>query len=107
MPGWRHSRRQMGRDLNRRRPPVSAPPPHRREEVLALRLLLRAASPVRGRTATTADRGGADRRYGFVELLGGIRSAVSLDPVGLPRTRKGQDRTQGADAGGRQGGVRP
>src|SRR6202041_4043430 len=86
---------------------VSAPPRHRGEEVLALRFVWRAPSPVRGRTATAADRGGADRRYGFVELLGGIRSAVSLDPVGLPRTRKGQDKPQGADAGGRQGGVRP
>ena len=44
---------------------------------------------------------------GAVELLGGVRSAVPLDPAGLPRARKGKDGTQGADAGGRQGGVRP
>ena len=45
----------------------------------------RAPSPVRGRAAAAADRGGADRRHGAVELLGGVRGAVPLDPVGLPR----------------------
>jgi hypothetical protein len=30
--------------------------------------------------------GGADRRHGSVEFLGGVRRAVPLDPVGLPRS---------------------
>ena len=40
--------------------------------------------PVRGRTATAADRGGSDRRPGPVQFLGRVRSGVLLDPVRLP-----------------------
>ena len=70
-------------------------------------IVRRAPSPVRGRTAPAADRGGAGRRHGAVELVGGVRSGVPHHPIGLPRAREGQDRAQGADAGGRQGGIRP
>ena len=42
-------------------------------------------SPVRGRAAPAADRGGPDRRHERLELLGGVRGAVPHDPDGLPR----------------------
>jgi putative phage-type endonuclease len=64
-------------------------------------------SPVRGRTTKATDRGRADRRHGGVEFVGGVRSGIALDPAGLPGARTGEDRAQGADAGGCQGGVRP
>jgi hypothetical protein len=64
-------------------------------------------SPVRGRATPAADRGGPDRRHGSVQFLGGVRRGVPHDPVGLRGARKGQDRAQRDDAGGRKGGIRP
>jgi hypothetical protein len=70
----------------RRRSAVSAPAAHGGEEVLALRPVWRAPAPVRGRTTAAADRGGAERRHGGVEFLGGIRGGIPHDAVGLPRS---------------------
>ena len=79
-----HRWRQMGRDHDPRRPPVSAPDLHRRKEVLALRRVRRATSPLRGRAAAAADRGGADRRHGLIQFLGGIRGcSLSTRPAFL------------------------
>ena len=36
------------------------------------------------RAAPAADRGGADRRHERLQLLGGVRRRVPLNPVGLP-----------------------
>jgi hypothetical protein len=73
---------QMGRDLDRRRPAVSAPAPHCGEEVLALRVLRRAPSPVRGRTARprieavrTVDMGSSNSWAEFAVLFRSTRPA--------------------------------
>jgi predicted phage-related endonuclease len=55
------------------------------EEVLALCSVRGPASPVRRRAAQTEDRGGADRRHGFVQFLGGVRRPVLFNEGGLPR----------------------
>ena len=68
-----HRRRQMGRDHHSGRSALPAPAAHRREEVLALRGERRDPSPVRGRAAAAADRGGADRRHERLQCLGGVR----------------------------------
>ena len=62
--------------------------------------------PVRRRAAPAADRGGPDRRYEFIQFLGGICRGVLPDPRGLSRPRRGQSRAEEADAGGRQGSHR-
>jgi predicted phage-related endonuclease len=76
---------QMGGDRDRRRSALPAPAADGGEEVLALRPVRRSSSPVRGRPAAAAHRGGSERRHGILERLGGVRRAVLLDPDGLPR----------------------
>ena len=51
---------------------LPAPADHGGAEVLALRGERRAPSPVRGRAAAAAHRGGAHRRYERLELVGGV-----------------------------------
>jgi predicted phage-related endonuclease len=62
--------------------------------------------PVRRGTASPTDRGGPDRRYEFIQFLGGICRGVLPDPHGLSRSRHCQSRAEEADAGRRQGGHR-
>ena len=75
-----HRRRQMGRDHDPGRPALPAPAADGGEEVLALRGERRAPSPVWGRAAAAADRGGPDRRYERVQCLGGVRQRCSAAP---------------------------
>ena len=89
-----YRRRQMGRNQNPCRSAISAPHRHGGEEVLALRRERRAASPIRGRAATAADRGGPHRRHERLQRLGGIRRHLCADPGGSSRTRRGQGRTE-------------
>ena len=58
------------------------------------------------RAAAAAHRGDPHRRHELVEFLGGVRGAVPQHPGGLSRPRAGQERAQGLDAGGCQGGDR-
>jgi hypothetical protein len=75
-------------------------------EVLALRPIRRGPAPHHGRAAQAAHRGDPHRRYEFVQFVGRVRSALSQHAGGLSRPRARQERAQGADAGGRQGGNR-
>ena len=67
----------------------------------------RAAASDQCRAAAAAHRGDPHRRHELLQQLGGVRGAVPQHPAGLSRARAGQDRAQGADAGGCQGGDRP
>src|SRR6476469_5489086 len=78
--------RAMGRNQNPGRSALPTSAAHRREEVLALRREWRDPCPVRRRAASSADRGGADRRYEFLQFLGGICRDVLPDSRGLPRS---------------------
>ena len=51
--------------------------------------------------------GGSHRRHERVELVGRVRRALLRHPLGLSRPRASQDRTQGPDAGGCEGSLRP
>ena len=64
-------------------------------------------APHQCRAAAAAHRGDPHRRYERVEFLGGVRRALPQHPERLSRPRTGQERAQGPDAGGRQGGHRP
>ena len=64
-------------------------------------------SPYGDRTAAASGRSGPDRRHERVELMGRIRRPLLRNALGLSRPRARQVRTQGADAGGRQGSHRP
>ena len=75
-----YRRRQMGRDDHSGRSALPASAAHGGEEVLALRRDWRDPSPVRRRAAAAPDRGGPDRRYEFIQFLGGIRRRVLPDP---------------------------
>ena len=81
-----HRRRQMGGDDHPGRSPLPASAADRGKEVLALRRDWRDPSPVWRRTATAADRGGADRRYERIQFVGRICRGVLPNPGGLPRT---------------------
>ena len=65
------------------------------------------ALAVRLRASEAADRSGPGGRHEWFQLLGGVCSAVLRNPRGSRRTRAGQERAQGADAGGCQGGNGP
>jgi hypothetical protein len=55
-----------------------------------------ATSFVWGGTTSAADRGGASRRYGGIELVGAVRGGVPLNPIRIQRARKSQGRAQRA-----------
>ena len=63
--------------------------------------------PYGDRAASAADRGGPDRRHERVQFVGRVRRPLLLDPLRLSRPRASQGRTQGPDARGRQGSLRP
>ena len=65
-----------------------------------------AAPPDQCRAAAAAHRGDPHRRHELLELLGGVRGAVPQYPRCLSRPRAGEERAQGPDAGGCQGGDR-
>src|SRR5262249_37726257 len=103
-PLHHYRRRQMGRGRHTNGPALSHRSGLGGKEVLALRPVRRGPAPHHGRAATAAHRGHPHRRHELVELVGGVRSALPQHPGSLSRPRALEERAQGADAGGRQGG---
>src|SRR5262249_45628228 len=101
-----YRRRQMGRGRHPDGPCLSHRSGVGGKEVLALRPIRRSPAPHHGRAATATHRGHPHRRYELVELVGRVRSALPQHPGGLSRPRAREERAQGPDAGGRQGGNR-
>jgi YqaJ-like viral recombinase domain len=77
------------------------------KEVLALRPIRRTAPPDQCRAAPPTHRSRPHRRYEFVEFVGRVRGALSQYPECVSRPRTREERAQGSDAGGCQGGDRP
>ena len=63
--------------------------------------------PLWHRAASAADRSGPGRRHEQVQFMGRVRRPLLRHPFGLSRPRASQVRTQGPDARGRQGSLRP
>src|SRR5262245_25146421 len=101
-----YRRRQMGRGRHSDGPALSDRSRVGGKEVLALRPIRRNPTPHHGRTSAPSYRGDPNRRYELVKFLGRVRRALSQQPGSLSRPRAGEERAQGADAGGRQGGDR-
>ena len=106
-PPDHHWRREMDRDDHPCRRALPALSGDGGAPVLALRSDRRDAEPLWRRAAAAADRSGSRRRHERVQLVGGVRRALLRHPLGLSRPRASQDRTQGPDAGGCEGSLRP
>src|SRR3984957_9215777 len=102
-----HRRRQMDRNDHTRRRALPAFSGNGGAALLALRSDRRDPAPLWRRAAAAAGRSGSFGRYERLEFLGRVRRPLLRHPFRLSRPRASQSGTEGPDAGGRQGSLRP